>query len=770
MDLKVTSNFKFPPSPSNLNNNSDNISTTSSLVSTASSFFRNSISSSINDSHNHFDHNLNSNSDTNLNNFEMSNLNSTIYTDNSTHNSNYNDDENFSNENDFMINNNINHNHNHSLNNININTGQNSFKNKFSFFFYKLWYGPENPSDIPFKFNSYYLKKLDNLPFYFSNSLSKKFKINLLLIYLFGWLLIFSLILFQSLIKSPYYYDNNDKENIISFSCLNQKSIWKGKNSYCGINANLCSPFDNRDIIFKCPALCDRSSWTYSSIPVGDQDIKYRGFFIGGGKLPSQNTNNNDNDNDNNSDNDNDNDNNNDNNNLSLPYRADSYPCGAAVHAGVISPFFGGCAKLSFIGSQQNFPSTKAAFSSVDNSIPFNTFFPSSYIFKNLPALVSGCYDYRLSLLFINILLGLPIMFFCNGLLSFWIISITSFWTVLLSLDPPLTINPQDPDSLPSLISMGFQRLLPLGFVLYTLWHSSISKTLNNQTSPLAKLFIWYPLFWLGIMNNITFDRLPVDRLTIDDLKEQPGSIFAVGSIFLVIITCIFIQAYVLWKSGKFRKYLSIYFIFVIALIFLASLSGLTLRIHHYILGILLIPGTATKNLSAMLFQGILLGLLISGVARWNFASIVETSKALRRLDPSNIEDLKPPGFISFDKETKILSWQNVTKQKSNIIDGEIVSPDDMLDGYSLLINDIERYRGAEIAIDFEQLITTNSDLNLLVQKQLGKFTDDNGDISLYLRVGKATKKIDRLITGDYTKAGLLKWPSGNFVPPASGV
>ena len=57
-----------------------------------------------------------------------------------------------------------------------------------------------------------------------------------------------------------------------------------------------------KEIIFRCPALCDRSSWTYSLIPIGDQRIKYRGYFVGGGEDPDSHA-----------------------EILTKPYRADSY-------------------------------------------------------------------------------------------------------------------------------------------------------------------------------------------------------------------------------------------------------------------------------------------------------------------------------------------------------------------------------------------------------------------------------------------------------------
>ena len=110
--------------------------------------------------------------------------------------------------------------------------------------------------------------------------------------------------------------------------------VLERENGACGLNGQLCPEIINtdnqknieNDVLIRCPALCDRSSWTYSLIPIGDQRIKYRGYYIGGGDKVTKEI---------------------DDNQITNPYRADSYPCGAGVHAGVISPFWGGCARMS---------------------------------------------------------------------------------------------------------------------------------------------------------------------------------------------------------------------------------------------------------------------------------------------------------------------------------------------------------------------------------------------------------------------------------------
>lgn len=625
---------------------------------------------------------------------------------------------------------------------IRLDTGPTVYsENKVINVLYKIWFGPDNPTDDPPEFTNLYLSPLEVYPRYIKQRYSTKVRGIILIVYCFLWFGLIYSILYPHFTKSPRLKGSD--QTIITLSCNGQQSFWKGKNGKCGLNGELCTPFENREVIVRCPALCDRGGWTYSSIPVGDQLVKYTGYTIGGGLKDTIDK---------------------DDDILTHPYRADSFPCGSATHAGVLSPFFGGCVKISFVGSQVSFNSTMGHYGT-DFSVPFPSFFPSSFVYKKLPNGLSGCYDTRLVIVFLNILFGLPVVYFADGLVTYWIVNLVGYWTILLSLDPPIISDPEDPESVSALFSTGIQRLLPLCFVLYTLWKAAARRTFSEPSSPLAKVILWYPLFWLGVANNVTFDRLPVDRLTPQDLKEQPGGLIAVLSIFSTIITCAVIQAYKLWKSGRFRKYFKIYITFIFGIFVFAMTPGLSLRIHHYILAMLLIPGCATKGFSAYMFQGILFGLLLSGVARWDFASILETETSLRRDEAGG--SLVPPTFNNFD--SGIISWIDHNKT-STVIGGEPVSPEDQLNGYSLVINDIERYVGNETSIDIEQLINDNKDLKNLVDLSLDKNPDANGDITLYLRLGKSTVSPQRHTRGDYTRAGTLKWPSGNWTAPIDGL
>ena len=610
--------------------------------------------------------------------------------------------------------------------------------NPFKKFFYRVWYGPDEPSDerptFPLKWQ--WTKSLDEWPL---ESFQKRFpnktiRFILLTVYCSIWFVVLFAFIHPYLIRPPYLYPNNGTEKvpILSLSC-NSYLNWEGTNNACGLDAKMCGPFDGKEYLIRCPALCDRGGWTYSAVAVGPDRIKYRGYEIGGGPVYDESH----------------------PELLSYPYRADSYPCAASVHAGVISPLFGGCAKLSTNKLTTSFP-PKEGKHGTGYSIAFDSFFPGSYSFKEIQeGIASGCYDPRLIVVMVSIIFGLPVFYIYESIYGFWINTIVAYWVLVLALDPPLLTDAHDSASVYQLFSVGFQRLLPLCFVLYVVWKCAVKRTLG-EGSPLAKIILWYPTFWLGTMNNITFDRLPVDRLTAKDLKEQAGALTAVGSIAATILVCAIIQAYSLWKSGRFRKYFKIYISMICGLVVLGNIPGLNLRIHHYILGTMLVPGCATRGSSAYLFQGILVGLILSGVSRWDFASIVETDVALLRGEAGAL--LKPPSFVFNTSYPHSLSW--IANQNETDHTG-------LIDGYSLLINDFEAYVGKNTSLDLDILREENEELSFMINEALSV---SNGTVPLYLRLARASVRTSAKNRGDYTNAGILEWPNGNWTAPEPGV
>ncbi|KGQ99932.1 hypothetical protein MEQ_01707 [Candida albicans P87] len=638
----------------------------------------------------------------------------------------------------------------------------NSWKSRIKHFFYLMWNGPSEPRDEPAP-QIVSLEFLENIPDKFKERLSSRYRKALFIFYILFWFGLCYNILVPYFTVPPHI-STDPNMHIYTLSCASSPEFWKGKNGACGLNGQLCPEIINtdnqknieNDVLIRCPALCDRSSWTYSLIPIGDQRIKYRGYYIGGGDKVTKEI---------------------DDNQITNPYRADSYPCGAGVHAGVISPFWGGCARMSYESGEQSYFKASKGYYGVSDSIEFSSFFKFSFIFKNLKlgekVSFDQCYDPRLSILLINIILGIPVVYLSSGSVAYWTISVVGFWTICLATDPPVDVNPNRATDFPRLLSVAMERFLPSCCVLFVLWHVSAKRTLSDlplnsdtKVSYVSRVILWYPLFWLGVLNNMTFDRLPVDRLTIGDLKEQSGAILAVGSIILTITACAFIQAYKIWLSGRFKKYLFVYSLFIIGLVFLAQLPGLTLRVHHYILAMLLIPGCATRGRTALMFQGILLGLFLSGAARWGLAAIVETADSLRRDDPRG--NIIPPILTGYNDTTGTLEWTNIppqlelTKIKSKLYE--------KYSSISLLVNDIERFVGDKAKrINLKELLTSSDDLTEEIKRALvDGMKDENGDISIYLRIGRKIPNTHHY--SDFSNAAILKWPSGQLKLPLPGI
>lgn len=571
------------------------------------------------------------------------------------------------------------------------------------------WCGPSRPTDDPPRFQSAKLRRLDGLPGKLWSTSPRKLRTVTLCLYLAIWF-----VWLRSLIR-PYVTEvpRYGRTPVVSYSCGHEAEFWRGENDKCGTDAKKC--LREGEMVIRCPALCDSGSLTYSALQVGDQSIRYKNYYVGGGASTEDDQ-------------------------LSLPYRSDSFPCGAAIHAGVISPLFGGCARIKFTGAQYQFV-TVPSYYNTDDSIAFDSFFPGSFQFVKPKARCSNCKDPRVLVATTSIILGLVTMYICPSEIGYWVACVSGFWSVVLSFDPPVTINPLDPEAFPNLLSVACERFLPLCFVLVVIWNTVCSWTLGTPSSPLCKALLWFPAFWLGMLNNVTFDRLPIDRFTPKDLAAQPGGVIAALFIVSLIVVALAIQALQVWKAGKLRKYVYGYIGTIILLTVLARFNGLSLRIHHYILGLLLLPGTRTKGFTAYLFQGLLVGLVVNGICRWGMASIAETNTSLLRDDSAGRPD--PPNFLGYSDQW--LTWNNTGAPK-----------------YSLLINDIEVYRGPESSISINNLAKTDVKFGALLT---------HGDATLYLRVAQLADedKDPNSKRSAYTKAAKLDYASGQFTPPEEG-
>ena len=530
----------------------------------------------------------------------------------------------------------------------------------------------------------------------------------LLISYYFVWILCFVLILQQSSFAS----DVKGYGPPIRLGCT--ATFW-GKDNDCGINGDQCRPFGNSSFAFRCPAGCIKTQ-VWNPHAVGDQDVVYKPLVIGG---PNDET----------------------NRMSSNVYRGDSFICGAAIHAGFIESEKGGCGVVELVGDQHHFPGSDR--NGID-SIEFDSYFPQSFSFKD--GTQAQCKDLRWPLLAVSVFFtSILSLFTTSPAVFFWSIAVGLFFQTGLASDPPNLTNYY------SLVSTALGRFLPAAFVLAVIYRYCVVYQLQGLTAQFEKTVLWLGAAWVGALNNYTFDRIPIQRLTPHDIKAQPG---AIPALIIVVLSIFFIalgQAYAFRVEGRMPRYLVVYSLFVVGLLAMVAVPHMNVRIHHYILAILLLPGTAFQNRPSLLYQGLLVGLFINGIARWGFDSILQT--------PAELLGDAPKGSLLPHVPTPTIGANNVTFTL-----GPFPPPDKKgrtYDGISVLVNDVERFRGYE---DFDiDYLWHDGQRNWTWHRH----TDPGAEgevLPEYFRFAYLRGNS----VADYTKAG--KWESnGDWVPMKDG-
>ncbi|KAI9841140.1 MAG: hypothetical protein M1837_000984 [Sclerophora amabilis] len=525
----------------------------------------------------------------------------------------------------------------------------------------------------------------------------KKHKITLLLAFYFCWLLIFVSVLHHSAFSGQI--EGYGLPSQISCGA----SYWSSGNG-CGLNGNDCRPFNDTTFAFRCAANC-RGTHVLNPHAVGTQEIVYRPLVIGGPSddgsgMASEPT-----------------------------YRGDSFLCGAAIHAGVVTNKDGGCGVVKITGESQNYTSTNR---NRIQSVAFDSTFPLSFTF--LTGLSSECKDLRWPLLAVSIVFtSLLSLFTMSPAVFFVSIFVGIFFQVGLSSDPPSL------SSYNAVVSILLGRFLPAAFVAFVLYRYFIRKTLEGLNAQVEKTILWLGGCWVGALTNYTFDFIPIQRLTPHDINQQPGAKAALVIIVVCLLAIVVGQIWYFRLEGRLPKYLSLYIFFCVVLGLLVAIPNLNLRIHHYILAILLIPGTSMQTRPSLLYQGILVGFFINGIARWGFDSILQTPAAL--LGDAQLNSPLP--IISAPAVTTnniTFNWEQPTIASNE---------NGTFDGISVLVNDVERYRGFQ-----------GYDPNEFTWQR----PDGGDDLPFYFRFAY----MQGSLSGDYTKAGI--WDrNGSWIPMAPG-
>ncbi|KAJ7654964.1 hypothetical protein DFH06DRAFT_485784 [Mycena polygramma] len=467
-------------------------------------------------------------------------------------------------------------------------------------------------------------------------------------------------------------------------------TYWLAENG-CGLDGQSCAPFDDSSLDFRCPAQCDGVILA-NPRAVGDEKTAFVPLIVGGGDA-------------------------------NRTYRGDSFICAAAIQSGLVSNSKGGCGTLDLIGNFTDFiPTTENGLS----SIGFPTVFPLAFRFRDSTSL-RHCEDIRDPALAFNAIITalLFLLLRPKPIVLFWCLVCIGYWHIILFSQPR---GPPPP------LDTAFGTFLPTLFIAYAIWRLAFRFCLPAfRKAPIEAMVLYLAPFWVGVLAGQTTDRLPLERLTASDLTKRSGAITTLVVIVLIIAAIAINQLRVFRKTGWLPYYLGWYALGGLVVIVLSQLPGLTLRIHHYFLALVLMPGTGLPTRVSAMAQGYLLGLFLNGAAAYGFDSILQTAADLQQ-DATLGTDL--PTFIT----------NSSTYNASIAFANQLIlwdAPPSGWDGFSLLVDDVERYVGA--ALNFS----------------LAAF---QADVPHFFRLALTSGGS----TGDFTNAATL-FPNGTWVDPLPG-
>ncbi|KAL0940523.1 LCCL domain containing protein [Colletotrichum truncatum] len=455
-------------------------------------------------------------------------------------------------------------------------------------------------------------------------------------VFLALWVIAFSI----PLASSRAIKDSSGKD-VLSLDCGD--TLWQFKNE-CGLDGADCRPFTNSSFSFKCPANC-MAHKLLNPHAVGPKEIVYKQLVVGDGI-----------------------------------YRGDSMICAAAIHAGIVSDLSGGCGRVHRIGQHERFNSSMK--NGVE-TVSFDSYFPLSFNLSADSSLQCGKRDPRQVLLPTSLFFSTIFSIFTTSpAWQFFVSFLGIFAHVSFGSDPP-TASRHVASVLPDRISMFTGRLLPAAFCAVVMYWTCVKRTLTGLKAQFEKTALWLGGFWFGALSNYTFSWMPIQRLTAHDIEHQPGAKPALALILTILTFVMAKQVYYFWLEGRLPRFIALYTLFLVGIIIGLSIPGVDLRIHHYIMTFLLIPGTSMQTRSSLFYQGMVLGLFANGIARWGFDSILQTPDALREDGPYNslLPQLAEPVISKMSFEPSIsFSW--------------ILPPNAAeFDAISALVNDVERYR-----------------------------------------------------------------------------
>ncbi|GAC94406.1 hypothetical protein PHSY_001977 [Pseudozyma hubeiensis SY62] len=465
----------------------------------------------------------------------------------------------------------------------------------------------------------------------------------LCLVYI-GWILGFSFLAKSLWYESAVVGFDGVSRSPAFLSCTS--TYWL-RNAECGLDGQDCTPFYTPSgqvgQPFRCPADCIDVT-LLNPRAVGDQLVNYEPLVVGGGDV-------------------------------NRTYRGDSFICAAAIHAGIIDNRKGGCGSVRLDGSYAGFSASKA--NGID-SIGFDSVFPLAYRFESTQG-DAQCTDRRWQGYVLNTIMTALVGFVLRPkrIVWFWTLACVGFWHINLV---------SYPRGYPPPIGAAAGDFLPYLFTCYAIWRLTVRFVWFAFEGLVVEGTFWtLGFWWLGVLLNVVFDKVPIQRLVARDIRQQPGSLIAVIVIAVVVLVIAVNQLRVMWKTGWLGKYLSLYIVGGILIGLAAAVPGETLRLHHYIIALVLLPACAFPTRLCLVYVAFLFGMFTNGVARWSFDGLLQDNAVVQG-DATG--GTGTPTFnttaLTWAASDALVRWNDIPSNQTH-----------NWDGYALLVDDVLRYQGA---------------------------------------------------------------------------
>ncbi|KAN0060606.1 hypothetical protein ACQY0O_007264 [Thecaphora frezii] len=437
------------------------------------------------------------------------------------------------------------------------------------------------------------------------------------------------------------------------FSCTT--TLWL-RNGGCGLDGKGCEPFATGANVsgtaFRCPRGCSGVT-LLNPRTVGGEQVNYVPLVVGGGD--AQRT-----------------------------YRSDSFVCAAAAHAGVLDDSRGGCGSVRLVGA---FASYRGSASHGFESIGFDGTFPSSFRFEPTSEPVD-CTDRRGQMYALNAIMSAFVGFVLRPrrIVWFWTLACLGFWHVNMA---------SEPRDYPPPIGEAVGDFLPYLFGCYVIWRVAVRFVWPAfERLPLEREVWTLGAWWIGTLMNVVFAGVPISRLTVHDISQRPGALTALIVIIAIVIVIAANQLLVIRKAGYLPKYLLLYAVGGVLIGLAAAAPDETLRLHHYIAALVLLPACAFPTRLSLLYVAFLLGMYTNGIARWGFDGLLQDVATVRG---DATAGTGRPTFVTnstnWSPDSGIIEWA--------AIDGEQKKD---WNGFNLLVDDVLRYQGSATLFNLSTL------------------------------------------------------------------